>query len=180
MRVVSIILGILLVLAGMFMVVTPGATYASMSWVIGFLLILVGVNELAQYFAAGKTGKRSTWELVGGILSLVLGALVLFNPMLGIFVELSMTYAFDIWLIIGGILRIARAFEMRKTKEKNWGWVLTMAILSVVVGVYALFHIGTLMLAIGIMVGVSVMMSGFNLIAGSSMMGSGSNGGSAA
>ncbi len=180
MKVISIILGILLIMAGIFMVMTPGITYTSMSWMIGCLLILAGANGFVQYFSADKTAKKPVWELIFGILSLILGGIVLINPMTGLLVELALTYAFDFWLILGGITRVGHAFTMRKNKERNWGWSIAMGILSVVVGVYALFHIGTLALAIGMMVGVAVMMSGFNLISGSSAFGGSAGGGAAA
>ncbi len=175
MRVVSIILGVLLVMAGIFMVMTPGVTFASMGWVIGFLLIFSGATGIAQYFTAKKGEKKSKWELFGGIASAVLGGIVLINPVVGLFIEVALAYAFAFWMIFSGVMRIGQAFTMRKSKEKNWGWVLTMAILSVVVGGYALFHVAVSALAIGIMVGVAVMMSGFNTIAGSSATGGGTS-----
>ncbi len=179
MKVISIILGVLMVMAGIFMVMTPGITFASMGWVLGVLLILLGASGVVQYFTAGKNGKKSVWELVGGIFSLVLGGVVLINPFVALFAEVALAYAFDFWLIIGGFTRIGQAFEKRKEKEKNWGWVLTMGILTVVVGGYALFHVATLALALGMMAGIAVMMSGFNLIAASSAAG-GTGGGTAA
>ncbi len=173
MKVLSIILGVLLIMGGFFLMLTPGATFASMSWVVGFLLLLSGVNSVIDFFMSRKSGKKSGWGLIGGILLGLLGIAVLISPYNGLFTDVVLIFAFDFWLIIGGILRIIASVQLKKAGNASWGWVLAFAILSVVAGLYALFHIVASALAIGILVGVVVLISGFNLIAAASVAGAG-------
>ena len=176
MKVLSIVLGILLVLGGFFMMITPGVTFASMSWVVGFLLLLAGVNWVVEYFTNRKKGTASVWTVIGGVLCGLLGGLVLINPLLGLLADGLLIYAFDFWLIIGGILRIVASVQMKKAGDHSWGWVLAFAIVSVLVGLYALFHIIASALAIGMLVGVVVLISGINVIASASSGGAAGGG----
>ena len=183
MKALSIVLGILLVLGGFFMMITPGVTFSSMSWVIGFLLLLAGVNWVVDYFTNRKNGTASVWTIVGGILCAILGGLVLINPFIGLLADGLLIYAFDFWLIIGGVLRIFGSVEMKKAGIGSWGWVLAFAIVSVLVGFYALFHIIASALAIGMLVGIVVLMSGINVlmsVSSGGMSGSGEGPGAAA
>ncbi len=181
MKAVSIILGILLAIGGFFLMLTPGMTFASMSWVVGFLLLFAGVNSVVEYFVNRKTGTQSISEIVIGILCGLLGILVLVNPLVGLLTDGLLIYAFDFWLIIGGVIRIGRSVQMKKEGDKSWVWVLVFAILSVLVGFYALFNIIASAMAIGLLAGAVVLMNGISMIAASSAMGgSGQGGGTAA
>ncbi|MDL2253182.1 DUF308 domain-containing protein [Ruminococcaceae bacterium OttesenSCG-928-I18] len=174
MKVLSIILGILLIVGGFYMMFTPGITFLSVGWLIGFVFLLAGVNAIVDYFVGKRKGTSSVWDLVGGILCGILGVIILVSPYAEFLADTVLIYVFDFWLIIGGIVRIAGSIQMKKAGDRSWIWVLIIAILSVLLGAYALFHIVVSAVAIGWLLGFIVIMSGFNLIGlGTSLGGKG-------
>ncbi len=172
MKVLSIIVGVLLAVGGFLLMMTPGMTFSSISWVIGILLVFAGVSAVVDFFASRKNGTHSVTEIVIGVLCGILGILVLVNPFISLLADGLLIYAFDFWLIIGGVMRLVRSIQMKKEGDKSWVWVLVFAILSVLVGVYALFNIILSAMAIGLLAGAVVLMNGISMIVASSAMGS--------
>ena len=173
MRVLSIILGILLVIGGFFMMLTPGITFLSLGWLIGFVFLFAGVSLIIGYFTGRKTKTSSVWDLIFGILSCVLAIAILVSPYAEFLADTLLIYFFDFWLIFGGILRIISSFQMKKAGDHSWVWVLVIAILSVIIGVYALFNMMVSAIAISWLVGFFVILSGFNLLGFGTTKGSG-------
>lgn len=164
MRVISIIMGFFLVFGGFSMMMNPGMAFLSVGWILGFVFIVSGINQVVDYIAHKKNGDISKWDLVNGILGLIFGTLILLSPYVMIIAKIMTVYVFNFWLIISGILRIAAAFEIKKAGGKGWIWVALLAVLTVAVGFYALFNILVSAVAMGWMLGFFVLMSGINYI----------------
>lgn len=175
MRIISVMLGVFLIFGGFSMMVTPGLTFLSVGWIVGFLFLMAGINSIIDFVRHRKEGHITKWDLLGGILSLVFGLLILMSPYVMVIAKIMTVYVFNFWLIASGILRIVAALEAKKNGSKGWIWVLILAILTVVLGVYALFNILVTAVAMGWMLGFFVLMSGFNLISAGTMYGKNEN-----
>lgn len=164
MKILSIVLGVLMIFGGFTMMITPGITFLSVGWLIGFVFILSGINAIVDYLMHRKEGHITQWDLIAGILSAAMGILILSSPYVMILAKGAIIYFFNFWMIISGVLRIIAAVQMRKEGSRHWIWVMILAVLSVALGIYALFNILVMAVAIGWMMGFFVMMSGINLI----------------
>lgn len=164
MRIISIILGMFLVSGGFSMMLSPGITFLSVGWLLGFVFIFAGINIVIDYIANRKDEHINLWDLIGGILAIVLGTLILISPYVMIVAKVLTVYVFTFWMIISGFLRLASAFQMKKNNDKHWAWAIIFGLLTIAVGVYALFNILISALAIGWMLGFYVLISGMNLI----------------
>ena len=76
MKVITIILGVLTTLLGIFCVFRPGVAALSLAWLLGIILILAGFNIVTNYFGK-KIG--SGWDAFFGILSIVGGIILICN-----------------------------------------------------------------------------------------------------
>jgi uncharacterized membrane protein HdeD (DUF308 family) len=77
------------------------------------MIIVSGASSIVTGFRLRKTSGE--WMMMlGGVLSLILGLLLLFNPLLSAAVYVSMLAVFS---IIGGIMLIAVAFKIKKIKH---------------------------------------------------------------
>lgn len=164
MRILSIILGVFLVSGGFSMMLTPGITFLSVGWLIGFLFIFAGINLVVDYIKNRKDEHIHVWDLIGGILAIILGGLILASPYVMVLAKVLSVYVFTFWMIISGFLRVASAFKSKKNGDKGWVWALILGLLTVAVGIYALFNILISAIAMGWMLGFYVLLSGMNLI----------------
>lgn len=121
--------GVLLIIAGVLAVAMPFVAALATAFVFAWALVIGGVAELA-YAVHTRHEPGFGWKLVAGIITLLLGILVLVAPLAG---AASLGLLVGIFLFVGGIARTILAFRLRP--HRGWGWVLVDGIISIVVGV---------------------------------------------
>ena len=65
-RIVLFIFGVLAVIGGIYCAATPGLTYLSMIWVIGFAILFHGIEDIMTWSARKKLGLADGWSLIIG------------------------------------------------------------------------------------------------------------------
>jgi uncharacterized membrane protein HdeD (DUF308 family) len=88
--------------------------------------------------AAPAQPQRPWWlTLIGGILAIVVGALLLWgNVVTKVEVYLLLMTVLGIWWLMDGIFDIIHMF----TDHRQWGWKLFLGIVSIIAGGYVLLH----------------------------------------
>lgn len=121
--------GILSVLLGVAAFVWPfAATYAA-TLVIGAFFIAAGALSIgAGVFGRGHEGRG--YQIGFGILSLVIGCILAFEPVTG---ALSLTLLVAVWLGVRGAMELGFGFRMRRGKGAMIALGLVDVILAIVV-----------------------------------------------
>lgn len=102
-RVLSILLGLLLVIAGIFALRNLESTVALLGIIIGIAWIIEGVAALVESASDG-----SRWPgIVFGVISIIAGIVVLFLPAASVAVLLVIG---GIFLVIAGLVQLVQAF----------------------------------------------------------------------
>jgi uncharacterized membrane protein HdeD (DUF308 family) len=124
----SIAWGILLIIMGILALLMPGIAAIATVLTLAWLLILAGIVEIVHSF---QTRHRAGfgWKLAAGIITLILGLLILFFPIAGV---ATLALWIGAFIFAGGIVRVILAFRVRPAK--GWGWVLLDGILAIVIG----------------------------------------------
>ena len=108
--------GIISILAGLAVlsqpVLTAMFTVSFIVSVVGIMIIISGVSSIVTGFRLRKTSGEGMM-ILGGILTLILGLLLLMNPL---FSALVYVYMIAVFSIIGGIILIILAFKVKKLK----------------------------------------------------------------
>lgn len=138
--------GVVLIIAGILAIAMPFVAALATAYVFAWLLIIGGVGELA-YAVHTRHEQGFGWKVLGGVLTLVVGILVLVAPLAG---AASLGLLVGVFLFLGGIARTVLSLRLRPTR--GWGWVLADGIISIVVGVlvgagwpeYSIVFIGVL------------------------------------
>lgn len=108
-------------------------------------------------FAGGiaRIGHRGSWlALLLGILSLVAGLAVLYNPAAG---AVSLTWVIGAWLLAGGILELAMGFNIPVGR----GWLIFVALVNIALGAWVLtMKPSDAFLFLGYLVGISLVFRG--------------------
>lgn len=111
-RTLSIILGILLILVGIFALKNPGDSLALLGILIGLSWIIDGIATLVEASSAISRG----FAIAAGIISVIAGVVVLFVPIEGVAV---LTMIAGIFLIVIAIAQIVGAFVLGSNLKKN-------------------------------------------------------------
>lgn len=125
-------------------------------------MLIVGVFQIIQYFSHRSGQKVSGWILAEGILSVLLGILLLADQLEG---TVTLVLVFGMWVLFAGIMRTIGAFAAKNENVQGWGWILTLGILGIVLGFISLFNPIVGAIGIVIIVGTFFIVQGINCIA---------------
>lgn len=119
----------------------------------GAMLCVAGTFGAVGGFAhVGRRGALLAALL--GILSLIIGAAILFNPVAG---AVSLTWLLGAWFVVGGILELAMGFSVRVGR----GWLILVGVLNLVLGAWVLMmKPASAFVLLGYLVGFSFLIRG--------------------
>lgn len=134
----SLVVGIILVIAGIASFMRPDATLKFVSICLGIGLLVKGIYEL--WFRQGINnwfGEKSGWLLFMGIVDIILGLLFIFRAASGVVV---IAYIFAFWFIFDSIAEIATANYFKRLNRGYYVAMLILNILALLVGFILLFN----------------------------------------
>lgn len=172
MKILTIILGVLIAIGGIYCLITPIATYSTLSWLIGFVMIVEGIGSIVTWSERRRFGFADGWTLAGAIVSVILGCFLLGSFVAQLAVDLFIAYLIATWLVIGGITRIIAAFKLRDYDRyaganaigANWVVLLVSGILVVLLGILCLINPTSVMIGVGFMLGIAIIFTGIDLV----------------
>jgi uncharacterized membrane protein HdeD (DUF308 family) len=151
----SIVLGILMILAGVLAIVDSAFAGVLVVYVVAWTAIFNGVVQIIYGFRA-HSGGRVFLEIILGLLYIAAGIYILMHPLGGL---LAMTLIIACFLVVYGVFALVLAFQLRPLS--GWGWVLFDAIITILLGVMIWAHWPVNSeWVIGTLVGISLIISG--------------------
>jgi uncharacterized membrane protein HdeD (DUF308 family) len=162
-----IIFGILVVIFGVLSIASPMMTGVAVAMFVGALMLVTGIMRIIAAIKSGQWGSGIFGTLIG-LLGVAAGIILLAQPMLGL---ATLTLLLAAYFLADGICEIIVSFKMKP--EKGWGWMLFGGIISVLLGfmIWRQWPVSGAW-AIGVLVGVHILMVGFTMI----FIGSGARG----
>lgn len=161
MKVLSIILGVLLVLCGFGCVIRPGQTFLETGYMIAIMLFICGIERIVWGFVTKIFGL----EFVLGILGVIIGVFAIFRPESTLAIDVFLIYSLAMYFLLQGIFAIVTSIKIRKIAiSKLWILGIVVGILSVILGIYSLVHPALTALTIGFLVGFYFIESGINMV----------------
>lgn len=153
----SIALSILLILFGLIAIAAPGISGVGVTIFVGWLLILSGIFHLIFGWKVHGTGKK-IWEILLGIVYLIVGIDLVAHPLAGL---LTLTLALAIFLLFESAFEFILSIQLHPAP--GWGWTLFDAIITLILAfmVWRAWPVSSVW-AIGTLVGISMLFSGFS------------------
>lgn len=149
--------GVLAVLFGLAALFWPGETLFVLVLLIGAYILVDGVFAIV----GGIMDSSRRWVLlIEGILGLVAGLILLFNPGFG---ALVLLYVIAFWAIITGVMEILAAISLRREIDNEWMMILGGA-LSVLFGVILAVLPGAGLLSLTWLIGAFAIIFGITFI----------------
>lgn len=151
----SILSSLVFLLLGILLVVNPDAMVQAVSYVIGVLLIAIGIVKVISYFTSKDDYLFYDYRLIYGALCIILGILVTVS---GNAIASFFRIIIGIWIILSGIARLDLSIRLKGTDTGYWILSLLLSILIFVAGIYIIFAPGTILVTLGIiLIAYSVM-----------------------
>ena len=153
--------GIVLVILGAAAVALPLIAGIATTIVLGWLFLIGGGVGLAVTFKApGAPGFN--WSVLSGLLALLAGAVLLWNPLAGL---ATLTYVLIAYFIAEGVFSIAFAIEHRRELSGRWEWMMFNGVIDLVIGAVIIAGLpGAFAWALGLLVGIDLVFGGIALI----------------
>ncbi len=155
----AIVWGVLLIVFGMLAVASPFLAAVAVNGLIAWLIVFSGVVHIILAFHSHGAGSM-IWKLLVGLAYVCFGAYLIMHPVIGV---ASLTLLLASLFLIEGILNIILFFKMRSLRGSSW--MLVDGIITLLLGlmIYVQWPSSTAW-AIGVLVGVSLIMSGVSRV----------------
>jgi uncharacterized membrane protein HdeD (DUF308 family) len=153
-----IFLGIILILGGVALLIAPFLGGLVVTTWVAAVFVVGGVFQIIHAFQA-RGWKSGLWQGLSGVVYVIGGLLAFFNPLAG---AVALTIILAATFIIDGAIRIGMAMSSRPID--HWVWMLIGGIVSVLVGLYILFVIGSAPVSffiLGVFAGISFLFEGW-------------------
>ena len=113
LRVVETVLGIITLLAGLILLVRPGASVLTAAYVLGFWFLLAGCLQVARGVAIRES---RAFNLAFGLLGIVAGALILAQPGIGV---VTLVWIVGIAFIVRGAIALVLGLGLRRLERAD-------------------------------------------------------------
>ncbi|WP_127598417.1 HdeD family acid-resistance protein [Nitratireductor alexandrii] len=149
------VFAVISLIGGVMALFNPFAATMAATLLAGWTFALVGILQIVQSFQDKGWG-GFVWALLFGILTLVVGLSLIFNPLAGM---VSLTLLVAVLFLVMGAIKLMYAFSLRPLS--GWGWVLASGLLALALGIMILADFPASAAAIlGILLGVELVSNG--------------------
>ena len=151
------VVGVLFVVLGALAIIEPAVAGLAVAVLVGWLLIFGGVAHAAAAIGGGGIG-RVVWQLALAVLYIVGGVYFFTHPLLGLG---TLTLFLAIILVVEAFFELIAYFAVRGDEGSRWR--LVNAIVTLILGgmIWRQWPTSSVW-AIGTLVGVNLMMTGFS------------------
>lgn len=152
-------IGIGMIVLGIGALLMPVVSSLILGILIGWLLFISGVVAVASSFSFRGTGLFG-WQLAGGLVPLVAGALLIVFPAQGL---IALTVLVGLIFLLTGAAQSSFAFWARPAR--GWGWILASALISIALGVFVLVALPEASaVVLGVLFGIDFVSTGISMV----------------
>ena len=158
-----LICGILCIVAGIVVFAYPMDSYMTLGILFGVIMVLVGIAQLMVGGTSGNFFAMRGYLIVGGILDLLLGLLLCFNP--GI-TYIIMPILLGIWMLYHSFILMAFGGDMETFNVSGSGWITAGGIVLMFLSIFVLVNpLSAGVATVIILTGIGLIVLGFLLSA---------------
>ncbi len=163
-RIATIILGVVLIIGGIWCISTPISTSLAIVWIFGIFMLVKAVADLFTYSDRKALGYADGFSLAMSIISLIFALILIGSWKMQAITETILLYFICFWLIVGGVISIVGAIQLKRALDINPVWGIVMGILVIIVAMIGIAHPIIGAISIGLIVGINILVAGIELI----------------
>lgn len=142
---------------GVLLIVKPEISLAAFGLFTGIVLIIFGIIKIVGYLSRDLYRLAFQYDLACGILVIALGIMVILEP--NNVIE-TICIAVGITFLIDGLLKIQISIDAKTFGIRQWWLILSVALLTVVIGVLLVFRTSGSVRALMVLLGISLLADG--------------------
>ena len=120
--------GVILVVAGIMTFMYPLDSYVTLALLFSLSFVISGLMESVFSIANRKTMENWGWHLASGILSLIIGVLLLMNPAVSI---VTLPYYVGFLILFRSAMAIGVALDLKNYRVMSWGNLMVAGVLGI-------------------------------------------------
>jgi uncharacterized membrane protein HdeD (DUF308 family) len=153
-------LGILFIVGGVFAFISPFLAGLVVTIVVAVVVFITGIAQIIQAWRM-KSWAGFLWQLVIGVVLVIGGIAIYFNPVVG---TLTLTLFAAAMFIAKGVFQLVLGFRLRP--HAGWGWIVASGVIAIIVGllIYIQWPMSAAY-ALGTLAGISLTFTGWSYIA---------------
>jgi uncharacterized membrane protein HdeD (DUF308 family) len=153
--------GVIMIGLGVLAIAAPVWATLAVDVYVGWLFLISGVIGLVAMFSA-RSVPGFLWTFVTALLSVAVGALLLWRPVEGV---LSLTIVLTAFFIVEGIFQAVAALIYRDGMPGSWGWLLVSGLADLALAAIVIMGWpGTAVWMLGLLVGINLLTSGWAVV----------------
>lgn len=133
----SIINSIILSIFGILLIAQSEATIVTISYIIGGILVALGVIAVLRYLKNANNLEKSELDIVYGIVCTIMGILVIKNPQA---IASIIPFIIGIIIVINSATKLQVGLELKKKENELWISTLVVSIIMTICGVALIFN----------------------------------------
>lgn len=149
----AIALDILIIILGAYFIAKPTTSASIIGYVLGILLIIVGIYNIIKFIVNMGTNKFFLIEIISGILTIIAGIFMVYNPFS---LANITTIGVGLWLILSATIKGAIALQFKKFNEETWILSLIIAAITLILGILIIVNPFESYIVLAVYVGVMV------------------------
>lgn len=130
-----ILVSALYVVLGIVLLIWPSTSVRMICYGLGIAMLVLGITYGVIYFTKDNLSSFLQMDLVIGIICLAFGIFILLNPA---FLASVLPFAMGIIFLLGAVVKLQSAFNMKRLNFSKWYLVLICALLIVALGIVLL------------------------------------------
>ena len=133
----SIISSIALAILGVFLFIKSELTIVSISYIIGAILVGVGLVSIIKYIGNLNKNIKNELDIVYGTVTVVLGILVISNPKA---IASIIPFIIGIIIVLSSATKLGYGFELRKSNSDLWIGTVVISLITMLCGILLIFN----------------------------------------
>ena len=128
---------IFLVILGVLLIFESEATIISISYILGAIVIVLGVMEILKYIKEMNSENKNILDLAYGIICIVFGIVVILHPHA---IASIIPFVVGIIIILNSATKLQYSMDLKKNQNELWKSTMIIAILTTICGILIIFN----------------------------------------
>lgn len=137
---------LLIMTLGILWVAWPDITIVVIANILGAIFIANGIYQIINYFIVKGQNDFFNNSLLSGVIALLVGiaTIIIGEDIAGIF-----RIIIGVWMTYEALVRVNTAIKLHSAGIKSWSYILIIAIIMLVLGIFVTFNSGAVVQLIG-------------------------------
>ncbi len=151
----TIIIDSIFIIAGIILVLNPANALIIFSYIVSGFIIATGLMSFYSYQRAKKLGVQPGFGMVYGILSIIVGFILILLPEL---LASILPVILGVVITISGSFKVQFALSLKQYNQKAWVSSLVMSILMIIAGLFLIFNPFTTASLLTLVIGIVILL----------------------